>query len=94
MHFMQIKESENRKQKKHLPDQIITIMIEAGAFYFCFYFSILDIFAQDIFSQEDSMRAAPVSLAAVFQTEFFQKPPFILPWPPPICPPISPPIPP
>ena len=36
MYFMQIKESENRKQKKHLPDQIITIMIEAGAFFFLF----------------------------------------------------------
>ena len=71
MHFMQIKESENRKQKKHLPDQIITVMIEAGAFYFCFYFSILDILTRVILTQEAPVRAAPVSLAAVFLTEFF-----------------------
>ena len=94
MHFMQIKESENRKQKKHLPDQIIAIMIEAGAFFFCFYFSILDILTQDILTQEDPVQAVPDFQVIVFLTEFFQKPPFILPWPPPICPPISPPMPP
>jgi polyribonucleotide nucleotidyltransferase len=70
------------------------IMIEAGAFYFCFYFSILDILTRDILTQETLVRAVPVFQVIVFLTEFFQKPPFILLWPPPICPPISPPMPP
>jgi hypothetical protein len=46
-------------------------MIEAGAFYFCFYFSILDILTQDILTQEDPVQAVPVFTAAVFLTEFF-----------------------